>query len=320
MGLLDSRVAILTGGAGNIGKYVTRLVAAEGAAVVISDLKAEFAETLAQEIRDAGGRAVADSTDVSTFAGGQTVVQRALDEFGTVDAVVTLAGRYAFKLMTELTEEDWDTVQTSHLRGTFSVLKAAAPIMMAKRYGRIVTISSLDGMVGDAYMTAYSAAKAGIIGLTRAMAIELDAYGICVNAVCPAGTEDCDSPLAARISGHCAGVAPAIAYLLSEEAGWVNGHVFDVAGVGRLGLYPPQVAQKLLEQPGGYSLEQVRDAMPRLFEPNYPMLPRQRPPLVPSPTEVVERLPEGMSPLFREIMSGRGFLPPPEKPPRTPWG
>lgn len=320
MGLLENRVAILTGGAGDLGSHISRLLAAEGASVVVNDVNAEAAETLTAEIRAAGGHAVADSTDVATVTGGKAVVQRALDEFGTVDVLVLLAGRMIFKQLTELSEADWDSVTTSHLKATFTVVQAAAPTMMERRYGRIITISSAHGTVGDSHMAPYCAAKAGIIGLTRAVAIELDPHGICVNAVSPSGKDDATGPIATRLAGPGAPVAPLIAYLASEEAGWVNGHVFDNSGSGRIGLYPPFIPQRLIEQQGGYTLEELRTAIPRMFEPTYTEQPRQRPRLIPDPAEEVERLTEGMSPLFHEMLADRGFFPPPENPPRTPWG
>ena len=196
--MLESRVAIVTGGAGMVGSHISRLLASEGASVVISDVNAESGKALAQEIGSGGGRAVFESTDVSTFAGGKSVVQRALDEFGTIDILVTLAGRQGVRLLTEITEDQWNVEISTHLTGQFSVIQAAAPIMMAKRYGRIVTCSSVMGTIGDSHMVPYCAAKAGVIGLTRAAAIELDPYNICVNSICPSGRDGVLGPVGTR--------------------------------------------------------------------------------------------------------------------------
>lgn len=319
MGILDNRVAVITGAAGDLGAHMSRLIAHEGASVVLNDVNAEGVAALAVEIRDSGGRAVADTSDVSTFAGGRALVDHALDEFGTVDALVLLAGFMVLKPLVELTEEDWDGVTTIHLKGTFSVLQSAAPTMIEKGYGRIVTAASSHGTIGDANMAPYCAAKAGIVGLTRAAAIELDQHGICVNSICPGGKDGDFGPISARLAGPAAPNAPLVAYLASEEAGWVNGHIFDVSGSGRVGLYGPLIPQRLIEKAGGYTVEELRTEVPRMFEPMYSLEPRQRPRLVPSPAEELDRLPPGPSPLFQEMLASRGLIDPPETPPRTPW-
>jgi len=318
-GLLDGRVAIVTGGAGNLGAHVCRLFAAEGAHVVINDVNVDNGNELIGQIEACGGRAVFDSTDVSTVAGGQRLVQRAVDVFGTVDILALLAGHIPFSPLAEVSEDEWDAVITSHLKGHFTLIQAAAPVMQEKRYGRIVGFSSVQGTIGDSNMVPYCAAKAGIIGLMRAVTIELDQFGICANTVCPAGRDGVHGPIADRLAGPSANVAPLVAYLASEEAGWINGHVFDISGSGRLGLYRPMVPERLIEQPGGFTLDQVRDAAVRLFEPMYTQEPRQRPRLLPPAGEELDRLPQGISPLLREMLSTQGLFPPPETPPRTPW-
>ena len=119
--------------------------------------------------------------------------------------------------------------------------------------------------------------------------------------------------------GQSVNVAPLVAYLASERSGWINGHVFDMSGSGRLGLYRPMVPERLIEQPGGFTTEQIGDAVTRLFEPMYSSEPRQRPRLLPPAGEEIERLPEGISPILYEPLSTAGLFPPPETPPRTPW-
>ena len=176
--------------------------------------------------------------------------------------------------------------------------------MMAKRYGRIVTCSSVMGTIGDSHMAPYCAAKAGVIGLTRAAAIELDPYNICVNSICPSGRDGALGPVGTRLSGPAEGNAPLVAYLASEEASWITGHVFDDAH-GRIGLYTPMVPFRLIEQSDGYTLEELRTAIPRMFDPLFSIEPRQRPRLVPAAGEMLERLPEGMSPKLGESFTDR---------------
>lgn len=318
-GLLDGRVAIVTGGAGNLGAPISRLLAGQGARVLINDVKAEAAAALAADIAGGGGQAVFDGTDVSTVAAGRALVQRAVDEFGTVDSLVLLAGRIPLAPLADITEGEWDGVIDSHLKGHFTLIQAAAPIMKEKRYGRIVGFSSVQGTIGDSHQLPYCAAKAGIIGLMRAVTIELDPFGVCANTVCPAGVNGVYGPIADRLVGPSANVAPLVAYLASESAGWINGHVFDMSGSGRLGLYRPMVPERLIEQPGGFSVDEIGDAVIRLFEPMYSSEPRQRPRLLPPAGEQLDRLPEGISPVLYEMLSTAGLFPPPETPPRTPW-
>lgn len=200
--------------------------------MVINDISADKGAALADELG-----VVFDSTDVSTFAGGRALVERAIDEFGTVDALVLMAGRIPLSPLADITEEEWDGVVTSHLKGHFTLIQAAAPIMKEKRYGRVVGFSSMQGTIGDSHQMPYCAAKAGIVGLMRAVTIELDPFGICGNTVCPAGIEGLAGPIVDRLIGPSVNVAPLIAHLASEQAGWINGHVFDISGSGRLGLY-----------------------------------------------------------------------------------
>ncbi|WP_217155476.1 SDR family NAD(P)-dependent oxidoreductase [[Mycobacterium] fortunisiensis] len=309
MGLLAGRVAILTGGAGSLGSAMSRLLAAEGASVVVNDVNIARAQKIVDKIVAAGGNAVADDSDVSTMAGGSAVVQRALDQFGTVDVLVLLAGQVAIKSITKLTEEDWDRVIGIHMKGHFSVLKAALPTMIDKKYGRVIAVSSVDGTIGDAYMSPYCAAKAGILGFARAAAIELDEHGITVNTICPSGIPGDLGPIATKLAGPPAGNAPLVAYLASEESGWLNGHVFDVSGSGRIGLYPPYVPSRLVSKEGGYTVEELRNVVPALFEPTYTIEPRQRPRLLPKEGESEDRLPKGFSAIFAEVTAGAGVVP-----------
>jgi NAD(P)-dependent dehydrogenase (short-subunit alcohol dehydrogenase family) len=315
MGLLDGRVAIVTGGAGNLGAHICRLFAAEGASVVINDVNGDKGRALADELGQ-----VFDATDASTFAGGRTLVERAVTEFGTVDALALLAGRIPLSALADVSEEEWDGVIDSHLKGHFSVIQSAAPVMKDKGYGRIVGFSSVQGTIGDSHQAPYCAAKAGILGLMRAVTIEFDQFGVCANTVCPAGVDGIGlGPIATRLVGPSARVAPLVAYLASEQAGWLNGHVFDISGSGRLGLYRPAVPERLIEQRDGFAVSEIGDAVVRLFEPMYSHEPRQRPRLLPPAGEELDRLPEGISPLLYEMLSTAGLFPPPETPPRTPW-
>jgi NAD(P)-dependent dehydrogenase (short-subunit alcohol dehydrogenase family) len=138
--------------------------------------------------------------------------------FGTVDALALLAGRIPLTPLADVSEDEWDGVISSHLKGHFTLIQAAAPVMKEKRYGRIVGFASVQGTIGDSHQTPYCAAKAGIIGLMRAITIELDAFGICANAVCPAGVDGQFGPIATRLVGPSVKVASLVSPV-SRRAG-----------------------------------------------------------------------------------------------------
>ena len=125
---------------------------------------------------------------------GARSLRGAVDEFGTVDALALLAGRIPLGPLADVTEDEWDGVIDSHLKGHFTLIQAAAPVMKEKGYGRIVGFSSVQGTIGDSHQSPYCAAKAGIVGLMRAVTIELDPFGICANTVCPAGVDGLHGP------------------------------------------------------------------------------------------------------------------------------
>ncbi|HWI60302.1 MAG TPA: 3-oxoacyl-[acyl-carrier-protein] reductase [Symbiobacteriaceae bacterium] len=188
--LLAKRVAIVTGASGALGKAIATALAAEGAAVVVNYARnAQSATELVETIKAAGGEALAVQADIATPEGAEALVKAAAESFGKVDILVNNAGITRDGLVMRMKEEDWDAVLDTNLKGVFLCTKAVARPMLKARYGRIINIGSVSGLLGVAGQANYSAAKAGMIGLTRATAREFGSRGITVNCVTPGAIE-----------------------------------------------------------------------------------------------------------------------------------
>lgn len=190
---LTGQVAIVTGAAGGLGRAYSRLLAARGASVVVNDLGGDtrgenggigLAEAVAQEIRQSGGKAIANADSVATKAGGEAITQAALDAFGRVDIVINNAGNQRNALFENMTEEDIESVLAVHLKGAFFVTQPAYRLMKSQGYGRIVFTSSMSGMFGNPYRANYGCAKTAMLGLMRVMVQEAPET-IRINSVMP---------------------------------------------------------------------------------------------------------------------------------------
>ena len=197
MPLLEDKVAIVTGAGRGIGRGVAKLMAAEGAKVVVCDLGVNVdgtgadisvAQQVVNEIGEAGGTAVACTESVATMDGGEKIVQTAVDNFGKLDIVVTVAGILRDRMVFNMTEEEWDDVIAVHLKGTFTVVKHASILFRQQRSGRIITFSSTSGLYGNSGQANYGAAKDGIAGFTRVCARDLGRYGVTANAISPSAS------------------------------------------------------------------------------------------------------------------------------------
>jgi len=241
---LGGRVAIVTGGSRGIGRVVAIQLAACGAKVVVNyNRNAEAAQAVVTQIQAAGGEALAVQGDVSDISAVQTIVGAALSSFGRVDILVNNAGITRDTLLMRMSEEDWDVVLNTNLKGAFNCIKSVVKTMMKQRYGRIVNMASVSGLAGNAGQANYSSAKAGIIGLTKSAAKELASRNITVNAVAPGFIEtDITADLSEEWKksilamtplgrwGKPEDVACAVTFLVSEEAGFITGHVLSVDG------------------------------------------------------------------------------------------
>ena len=240
----ESKVAIITGSARGIGRAIAETLARRGCDVVIADINQESAQATAKEIAAATNqKTLAVGVNVSDFASANALVERTLAEFGKVDILVNNAGLTRDKLVMRMEEADWDIVIDVNLKGAFNCSKAVVRPMMKQRYGRIVNISSVSGQAGQTGQANYSASKAGLIGLTKALARELASRQITVNAVAPgfvltALTQDLSAELKNAIlkatplgrMGTPEEIAYAVAFLASDEASYITGQVLAVDG------------------------------------------------------------------------------------------
>ncbi len=251
MARLDGRVAIVTGAGRGIGRSVARLLASEGASVVVNDLGAAVdgsghdsgpAHDVVAEIAEAGGKAVANGADISVFAAAESLVQTAIEEFGRLDILVNVAGILRDRMVFNMTEQEWDDVIRVHMKGTFNTTRFASAHWRSLRdstaQNRIINFTSVSGLHGAPGQPNYAAAKMGIVGLTWSSARALGKYGVTVNAISPgAATRMTDSvPTGRRRTRPDVdewspdNVAPIVAYLASERSGWITGRIIHSSG------------------------------------------------------------------------------------------
>ena len=239
-----------SGAARGIGREIALLMAREGAKVVVNDFGGKEdgsgsarapADEVVAEIKAHGGQASANYDSVATMAGGKSIIQTALDHFGRVDIVVNNAGILRDRMIFNMTEEEWDAVLNTHLKGSFAVTRAAAPYMREQKWGRFINMTSASGLVGNVGQANYAAAKLGIVGLTRVVALDMARYNL---------TASCISPFAwTRMIGTIptetdaqrervetlkklspAHIAPLAVFLATDEAKEISGQVFGVRG------------------------------------------------------------------------------------------
>jgi NAD(P)-dependent dehydrogenase (short-subunit alcohol dehydrogenase family) len=281
-------------------------LAAEGAKVVVNDLGGNVdgtgasqspADDVVDEIKAAGGEAVANYDSVATMEGGENIVKAALDNYDKLDIVVTVAGILRDRMVFNMTEQEWDDVLDVHLKGTFTVCKFASILFRQQRSGRIITFASESGLFGNTGQANYAAAKSGIAGFTKVVARDLGRYGVTANSICPRASSRMTATVpdvarqmrSNRTEGERApapqgpmepdDIAPFICYLASDMAANVNGQTFLVYG-GNITLLSLPRRVRTIFNTDQWTLEELKELVPQhithgLPNPSPPQLPRQ---------------------------------------------
>jgi NAD(P)-dependent dehydrogenase (short-subunit alcohol dehydrogenase family) len=274
--LLEGKVAIVTGAGGGIGRAHALALAREGARLVVNDLGgdrhgggkgSDAADRVVEEIVAAGGAAVASYDSVATREGADGILWAALSRFGRVDVLVNNAGILRDRTLLNMTQEDLDRVLDVHLRGTFFCMQAVArQLKVQGQGGRIVNTTSLSGMLGNFGQANYAAAKAGIYGLTRVAALELQKLGVTVNAIAPVALTRMTEDLAvfrgaSELELGPQLIAPVVVFLASDLAAGVTGQVVGVQG-GRLFLYRVETTEGAEKDPasGPWTAQGIAEA------------------------------------------------------------
>jgi NAD(P)-dependent dehydrogenase (short-subunit alcohol dehydrogenase family) len=287
MARLDGRVAIVTGAGRGIGRSVARLLASEGASVVVNDLGAAVdgsgqdtgpAHDVVAEIAEAGGKAVANGADVSDFAAAENLVQTAIEQFGRLDVLVNVAGILRDRMVFNMTEQEWDDVIRVHMKGTFNTTRFASAHWRSLReesaQNRIINFTSVSGLHGAPGQPNYAAAKMGIVGLTWSSARALAKYGVTVNAISPgAATRMTDSVPTERRRTRPGedvwspdNVAPIVAYLASERSGWITGRIIHASGY-EVALYSNPEPVVRIVGTGPWEADALTEQVERSFGP-----------------------------------------------------
>ncbi len=249
-GILDGRVAIITGAGGGLGAAHAKVMASEGCAVVVNDINVEAAQAVVDEISAAGGKAAVNSSDITNYDDSLNAVKQAIDEFGGLDIVVNNAGNNRDRMFASMTEDDWDAVMAVHLKGHFCISSHAVHYWRGQSKegnavdARIINTTSNAGLQGSIGQSNYAAAKAGIAALTLNQAAELARYGITANSICPVartGMTTAVPEMAERMAAPESGfdhfapenVSSVIAWLASPEGGKLTGRIIEAEG-GRI--------------------------------------------------------------------------------------
>lgn len=292
MGSLDGQVALVTGGGRGLGRSIALALAAEGAAVAVDDIfrdasGASAAEAVVREVEISGGRGLAVHENLTTSDGAKAMVDKTVEKFGAVDILVNCAGNMVRGPLQDISEEQWDSLINLHLKGHFLSCKMVLPHMLERNRGRIVTVSSRGAFFQvpasklepkdkrQPPSTPYSAAKAGIMGLTTTLAVELWDTGITVNCLLPSAATQLFPDTRPRMVGGVPAsesldpddVAPSVVYLCSPEAENISGRIVYASG-GDIILYGDQLdmrGSRMVRKPGRWTQKELGETIPALL-------------------------------------------------------
>jgi NAD(P)-dependent dehydrogenase (short-subunit alcohol dehydrogenase family) len=286
-GSLEGRVAIVTGAGRGIGLSVARLLAREGARLVVNDLgveldgtdaNASLADNVAAQIRAEQGDAIGDQSDVADFGQAEKLIRLAVETYGRLDVLINVAGILRDRMVFNMTEEEWDSVVRVHMKGTFNTVRHASALWRdirdADAQNRIINFTSGAGLHGSPSHSNYAAAKLGIVGFTYSCANALRKYGVTSNAIAPTAATRMTETIRDSARSFAGdepdlspdNVAPSVAYLASTRSDWCNGQVIAANGY-QVGLYNvPRIVSELVSA-GPWDLAELSAGMERQFQP-----------------------------------------------------
>lgn len=289
MASLKDKVAIVTGSGRGIGRDIALLLAKEGAKVVINDLgggsdgqgnDTKIADEVVQEIQALGGEAVANYDSVADYESASNIVDTALSRFGRLDIVVNNAGILRDRMLFKMSEAEWDAVIAVHLKGSFNMTRAAAPLFKEQKSGRFIHFTSTSGLIGNVGQANYSAAKLGIVGLSKSTALDMARYNVTSNAIAPFAwsrligtipTETDDEKVRVERLKQLspAHIAPLVGFLSSDEAADVSGQIFGVRGKEIMVFSQPRPVRSVFNADGWSveSLSAIKGSLQSSFTP-----------------------------------------------------
>jgi len=282
VGALEGKVIAITGAGRGIGRAVALASAAEGAAVVVNDYgvsvdgnepTSEIASGVVDEITAAGGRAAANASSVTTMEGGASIVQSAVDNFGRIDGVVCVAGILRERMLFNMSEDEWDPVIETHLKGTFTVFRAASEIFRAQKSGTLIGFTS-GAFAASVAQANYSAAKGGIVSLVRSAAAGMNKYGVTANCIAPVAKSRMSGQVPFGLEmGEPEDIAPMVCYLLSDLARDVTGQIYTVNG-GRIAVWNQPAEVREMRTDGRWTVDQIAARFPEVGQEPLPILQR----------------------------------------------